>query len=286
MEIAAEAARDVAGSKLFCSGKPFAMLPRSSRNSNWLAQVDKMNSSPAPYHQVPFTSAHSRARIVKILLIVGAIAAGMSLVAETISLAVPPFTEDQELGDNPAALLVSLLIFLLGLLEFFIYITTVVFFLMWLYRAANNLRAFNPGGRTEYTPGFAVGSFFIPFANLAVPYWAVKEVWKKSSPPAEAHLSGTPGIFPAWWTFWLLSAFANNISFRVAFNENIPPSTAAIISIVAGVLNIAASFFAYEVVDAIDKKQEETRTKVNLGQLPGPPPPPNLSMPDVVAPAS
>jgi hypothetical protein len=240
-----------------------------------------MNSSPYP---VPFKSANGRALTVKILLIVGAVAAGISLLAEALSLVFPPLTEDQELGDNPIGVAVSLIIFLLAILELIIYITTVVFFLMWLYRAHDNLRAFNPWGRPEYSPGWAVGSFFIPFVNLVVPYRAVKEVWQKSWPPDEALLSepGPPASFPLWWMFWLLALFVARISWRVTFNESVPESTATMVSIVASALHVVAAFFAYLVVDAIDKRQEETIGKLGLGKFAGPPPPPtNLSMSEV-----
>ena len=96
-----------------------------------------MNPSPYP---VPFKSAHVRARIVKILLIVGAIAAGMSFFTEALSFAFPPLTEEQELGDNPAGAVIMLVMFLIALLELTIYVATVVFFLVWLYRAHDNLR--------------------------------------------------------------------------------------------------------------------------------------------------
>ena len=241
-----------------------------------------MNPSPYP---APFTSAHVRARIVKILLIVGAIATAMSLLAETLSLLFPPLTDDQELGDNPINAALALIIFLLAVLEFFVYLTTVVFFLMWLYRSAKNLRAFNSWHRPEYSPGLAVGSFFIPFANLIIPYRAVKEVWQKSGSPDEALLAEphAPSQFPLWWLFWLLSSFAGNISMRLSFNENVPEQTATMASIVASALSILAATFAYLVVDAIDKRQEETAGKV-LGRFTGPPPPPtNLQMSEVVA---
>lgn len=245
-----------------------------------------MNPSPYP---APFTSAHLRARIVKILLIVGAVATGISLLAEALSLAFPPLTDDQEFGDNPIGAAIMLIIFLLALVELIIYLTTVVFFLMWLYRAYDNLRAFDRWRRLNYSPGWAVGSFFIPFVNLVVPYRAVKEVWQKSGPPDEALLSepGPPAWFPIWWLFWLLAAFAGNISMRASFNENVPESTATMISIVASALSIVAAVFAYLVVDAIDKRQEETSGKLELGKFSGPPPPPaNLPLPmsDVVAP--
>jgi Domain of unknown function (DUF4328) len=240
-----------------------------------------MNPSPSR----PFISAHGRARIVKILLVVGAVATGISLVAESLSLAFP-LAEDQALEDNPSGAAVVLVVFFLALLELVIYVATVVFFLMWLYRAHDNLRAFNAWVRPNYSKGWAVGSFFIPFVNLVVPYRAVKEVWQKSGPPDEALLSepGPPATFPVWWTFWLLASFAGNISMRLAFNDNVPESTATMVSIVASGLSIVAAGFAYLVVDAIDKRQEGTSTKLELGKLSGPPPPPtNLSMPEVVA---
>jgi hypothetical protein len=241
---------------------------------------------PSPY-PAPFTSAHVRARIVKILLVIGAVITSMSLLAEALSLTVPPLTDNQELGDNPLGAAIMLIVFLLAVLELVIYFTTVVFFLMWLYRAHNNLRAFGFSNRLNYSAGLAVGSFFIPFANLVIPYRAIKEVWQKSGPPEEALLSepNPPAWFPVWWTFWLLSSFAGNISFRASFDEKVPESTATMISIVASALSIVAAVFAYLVVDAIDKRQEETSGRVNLGNFSGPPPPPpNFGMSDVVAP--
>lgn len=241
-----------------------------------------MNPSPYP---APFNSAHVRARIVKILLIVGAIVTLLSLLSETLSLAFPPLSEEQALEDNPMGFFVLLLTFLLAVLELLIYLTTVVFFCVWLYRAADNLKSFNQWSRPSYSPGFAVGSFFIPFANLVIPYRAVKEVWEKSLTPDEAMLSapGAPAVFPVWWAFWLVSSFAGNISMRLSFNENVPHSTATIVSIIASALHIIAAVFAYQVVDAIDKRQEDASGKLNLGRFSGPPPPP-ADLSNVVAP--
>ena len=244
--------------------------------------------NPSPYSQ-PFASAHDRALIVKILLVVGAIVTGCSLVVEAISLVFPPLTEDQELGDNPMGLAVGLVMFLVAVLEILVYLATVVFFCIWLYRSYANLRAFNPSRRLDSSPGMAVGSFFIPFANLVLPYRAVKEVWQKSGPPDEALLSepGPPAWFPIWWTFWLLSTFAGNISLRVSFDENVGEQAATVISIVASALSVVAGLLAYMVVDLIDDRQEETSGKMRLGKFSGPPPPQtNVPMSEVVAPMS
>lgn len=213
---------------------------------------------------------------MKILLIVGAVATSMSLSVEALFLAFRPLTYDQELGENPMGVAIVVMIFLLAVLELIIYLATVVFFLVWLYIAFSNLRAFNPSRRLDHSSGWAVGSFFVPFVNLVVPYRAVKEVWQKSWPPDEVLLSdpSPPPWFPIWWLFWLLSTFAGNISLRVSLNENVDESTATMVSIIAGALSVVAAFFAYLVVDAIDKRQEETSGKLRLGKFSGPPPPP------------
>ena len=71
---------------------------------------------------------------------------------------------------------------------------------------------------------------------------------------------------------------------RVSFNENVSQQTATRVSIVASALSIVATVFAYVVVDAIDKRQEETTQKLKLKEFTGPPPPPtNLPPSDVVA---
>ena len=226
--------------------------------------------------------------MVKVLLIVGAIVAFLSVFSEALSLAFP-LTEEQELGDNLMGTVIVLIGFLLAVLQIMLYVATVIFFCVWLYRANENLRAFNPWARPEHSSGWAVGSFFVPLVNLVVPYRAVKEVWQKSLPPDEAYLSepSPPAVFPVWWLFWLLAIFSGRIAMRLSFNENVSESTATIVSILASALLTLASVFAYLVVDTIDKRQEETIGRLRLGKFAGPPPPPaNLSVSDVVAPTA
>jgi uncharacterized protein DUF4328 len=217
---------------------------------------------------------------VKILLLVGAAATFGSIIVEAISLAVPPLTEDQEVGDNPLGIVIGLIILLTAVLETLIHLTTIVFFSIWLYRAANNVQRFNPSHRAEYSPGWAVGSFFVPFVNLIIPYRAVKEVWQNSGLPDETLLAAPspPATFPVWWLFWLLASFAGNISMRLSFNDNVAENVSTTVSIVAGALSIIAAILAYLVVDAIDKRQEETTAKLNLKQFPAPPSPAELQM--------
>jgi len=231
--------------------------------------------TPSPY-PVPFKSAHLRANIVKVLLIIGAIAAAISLITDSLSIAFPPITENEELGDNPAGFAIALVIFLLAVFELIVYLTTVVCFSVWLYRAYDNLRVFNRWTGLDYSPSLAVGSFFIPFANLVIPYRAVREVWQKSGIPEETMLALTspPASFPIWWMFWILASIAGNISMRLSLNDNVPHTTGAIVSIGSSALYLMAAVFAFFVVDAIDRRQEDTAEKLQLGKFARPQPPP------------
>src|SRR5690348_10624252 len=103
-----------------------------------------MNPSPTP---APFTSAHTRATITKALLVAGAVIAGLMLVIETLTFVYPLPTEDQELDQNVIGAVLAILLVLVGLLAFVVYLTTVVFFLMWLYRSNDNLKRFNAWAR-------------------------------------------------------------------------------------------------------------------------------------------
>jgi hypothetical protein len=73
-----------------------------------------------------------------------------------------------------------------------------VLFLVWLARANGNLRALS-GEQMEFTPGWAVGWFFVPFANFVMPYRVVKEIWQVSRRQEEDRSTFLVG----WW--WCLS---------------------------------------------------------------------------------
>ena len=148
----------------------------------------------AHYQYKPYVSAHNRARLITILLIVGAVISVLTIPSHVLDLSVLPLGEDQEISDNPAGFLALALTGVLGLATIAVYIATVVVFLMWLYRVSNNVGAF--GKRTQNSSGWAVGSFFVPIINLFVPYQSVKDIWNKSEPTgADAYLVQ---LFSAW----------------------------------------------------------------------------------------
>lgn len=185
---------------------------------------------------------------------------------------------DEEIND-PQLILFGLFLLGLGLIQIVVFIATIVAFLMWLYRSYENLPHFGVRKNDlQYSSGWAVGSFFIPFVNLVVPYRAVKELWSKSVPKSLEMFRepAPPMIFPFWWAIWLISNFANNIYLRLSWGGHVTPEVDATFGIFTGLLDILAAILAIMVVREIDRQQSESAKLIAREFEPHLPPPPNF----------
>ena len=160
---------------------------------------------------------------------------------------------------------------LVYLLKFPIYIFTVVVFLMWLYRAHSNLNALQ-ARNLQFTPGWAVGWWFIPFANLVKPFQVVREVWWESDPDsAESEpvflsesLRSAPTYMGFWWAMWLLSNFAANVTSRVYDPETMDNiEIGGILFVITGILSVASAILAIMVVKDISERQTKRLANLN-----------------------
>ena len=121
---------------------------------------------------------------------------------------------DEAWGEFPLdALLVPLGLLAVGLF-------TIITIAMWIHRMARNARALLGASRLEYTPGWTVGWYFIPFANLWKPYQAFKDVWIGSFEGKEPRGVANSGPLPLWWTLWLAYSFVSNISARMSLRAS------------------------------------------------------------------
>ena len=139
---------------------------------------------------------------------------------------------------------------IMGLAEAMFYLASLVVFCIWVHQAYANLIPLG-SRRVRFTPGWAVGYFFIPFVNLVRGVQVMRDVWIESQPlPAEraedATLVRRAPLVNGWWAMWLVMTFSfrsNNYSFP-------DPMMKAAIEIVAGLLFIA-------VVRGIARRQRE-----------------------------
>lgn len=112
-------------------------------------------------------------------------------------------------------LLSDSLILGVGLIQILLGITTGVVFLRWVYVSNRKLRAHCPEYIT-FTPGWSVGWFFIPIANLWKPFQIVREIWVASH-GGDASNDQFVGI---WWGLFIVSGILARVTNRMAMNAD------------------------------------------------------------------
>jgi hypothetical protein len=230
------------------------------------------------FQDKPYESGHLRALLVITFLALGAAVNVISLIVNAMLASTLGGKDDPnsiyEFGES----LTEILSVFVALMHFFIFVVTVVLFLMWLHRAYRNLPAL--GARPlDTTPGWAVGYFFIPFANLVKPFHVVREIWNKSDPQAQTYAGfgnyslGTPALVGWWWAFWLIANFSSRIADRITGNSETIGAMiiAARLSIVADALLVGAAVLAIMVVKKIDERQEAKAKLMGTLEPPSPP---------------
>jgi hypothetical protein len=239
------------------------------------------------YAASQFVSGRGRTQLVVIFLYAGIVVALIHLLFNFFRLVIIPQTTLGDLVVLGEENWVDTLQVLLSLLQFLIFLTTAVLFLMWIHRAYRNLSALGVS-RLEYSPGWAVGGFFIPFASLVIPYRVMKEIWVKSVSQVNAPVGtyrppgGSLSLLGWWWGFWLVSNFLDQAVFRMSGLQETPDRlfTIAKVEIVADAFNIVAAFLAIQVVKGISERQEES-SKFLQTYMPPPPPPPSAFTPQI-----
>ena len=137
---------------------------------------------------------------------------------------------------------------IVGLIQFVLGIITGITFLRWIYRTNKNLRALS-GEQMAFTPGWCVGWYFIPLANLFKPYQVMNEIWHVSHENRAVTLS----IVGWWWALWLVSNFLGQLAFRFAMRADDAAgyTASAMTYVVSDGLDVALTLVALMLVTRI-----------------------------------
>ncbi|EYF03325.1 DUF4328 domain-containing protein [Chondromyces apiculatus] len=199
------------------------MAPRGFQSPRRLAQISIALLS--------LVLALDVANIVSYLMQVGLleqIAAGQSI--------------DQAVGESNDARIEALtLIYNVALLP------AAIAFLTWFHRLYSNLRPITDEP-VLHSPGWAVGSFFVPFINLVMPYQLMRHAWSHNAPPSERDRAPLLGC---WWGAWVLRLVASRVAavYTEMAGEDIHRLIAMTwLHIASGVISVAAAVLAILVV--------------------------------------
>ena len=135
-----------------------------------------------------------------------------------------------------------------------------VLFLVWVSRAYGNHKSLGIPDQ-EYSPGWSVGWFFIPLANLFMPFLILRETWKGSDPgildPREWRKSGVSLVVPVWW-FFVLSRQVYWFVLMVFIDTHGNDVHTAVLAL----LSILAMVFFILVVRGVTSRQEEKNSNL------------------------
>jgi hypothetical protein len=118
-------------------------------------------------------------------------------------------------------------------------VACIVVVAFWIHRVSANAHVLS--NDMTISPGWAVGWYFVPIANLFKPYQGMKEAWMASHFRDNWHGEPTPALLVWWWALWLITNILANISFRIGnqYPDEFAPAPVAVLELVGGVLNVA-----------------------------------------------
>jgi hypothetical protein len=133
------------------------------------------------------------------------------------------------------------------------------------YRAMKNLWLIHAVG-ADTSPGWAVGWYFIPFANLVKPAQAMRQIWRASHEPRGG--GDTPPLLSLWWACWIISNILGNISTQLTirsggFGEAITNydmyTAGLVVDAIVAPISIASALLLRAIVGGVAAAQERQR---------------------------
>ena len=166
-------------------------------------------------------------------------------------------------------------------------LVTAVLWCIWQHRAHSNLRSFGRIG-LSYTPGWAVGWWFIPFASLWKPLGAMSELWKASEPtddPKGWWRARPWWVLGLWWACWIGGNLLDIVA--SAMQQESDLSTVAssdIVAVIARLVEIAAAICAVLILRDILGRQRALAPMSGAAPLPPPLPDATVALPPMPPP--
>lgn len=146
-------------------------------------------------------------------------------------------------------------------IEIGIFIVSAILIMRWIYNANRNVRALGATGMA-ITPGWSVGWFFVPFANLVMPYRAMSELWRASASPSRWNTEEAPPLLPWWWFSLLVSGWLAQAAFRYSRKaETIDAmQTVGILSMLSNVAGLLALLALIRIIQRVFAMQASVTT--------------------------
>jgi Domain of unknown function (DUF4328) len=181
---------------------------------------------------------------------------------ELVRVQLGQLTPDQLAGNDPMEGIIGLSQAGLGLV-------TGIVFLKWVYRAYKNIQGFGAEG-LRFSPGWAVGYYFVPFLSLVRPVQVMSEIWRVSQDPRNWLQRRGSWLIGTWWALFLLYSIVTQVSLELALDSstNSQWSLAAIFAILGDFFSVPLSIVVLRLVTEVYKHQKNLVEGAHCG-IPG-----------------
>lgn len=137
-----------------------------------------------------------------------------------------------------------------------LFLGTAIAFLVWLCRAKANAQALGAADMMV-SPGWAVGWYFVPLANLVMPFTTMRELWQASARPRDWQVAPGSPVIPVWWACWIGAGISGSASFLLSVGNEWELYVAAdFMDLVSTVLTIPSAIALAWIVGRIQAMQE------------------------------
>ena len=143
----------------------------------------------------------------------------------------------------------------IGKLAGTLFVLTAIAFLMWVHRSHRNLSALGAQG-LKFTPGWAVGWWFIPILNLFQPFRIIREIWRASDPSVAIgtawRAAPSSPLIGWWWGLFLASVVYFQVSGDAPISLYLLTAT---VDIATDLFGVIAAVLAIRLVLRIEARQ-------------------------------
>jgi hypothetical protein len=171
--------------------------------------TDEGRPEQAETPRQPFRSAATRSRWLLVLLAINLVVA---IVSAVISLSGKGALAAFEAGEAGLTRLESFdaAFSINGQVELVVYIAAAIAWLAWQSRTIDNEAPLGIGP-SKYTPRWGIGWWFVPFANLVMPYLVHRDIHERYS----GGVRSDRWLVASWWLVFILGGIASNVVGRV-----------------------------------------------------------------------
>jgi len=137
----------------------------------------------------------------------------------------------------------------------------------WIYLANLGAREIGASGMA-FTPGWSVGWYFVPFANLFKPFQAMREIWCASVDPADWRSVAPPALLGWWWGLWIGSRVLGQVAYRLsqAADGLDGALLANAVTIASDLINIPLCLVLVSIVSSIAGSQRAARARLQAAE--------------------